>query len=122
MGHHSESEIQVAFMGWLKESYPAVNLVTFHVPNGGYRTAWAGKQLKKEGVKPGVPDIFMAVPSSSYHGLFIEFKYGYNKASEAQLAMMANLSKQGYICRVCYSLEAAQRIVENYLRIGVSHV
>ena len=40
--------------------------------------------LKKEGVKRGVPDICLPVSRGKYHGLYIEMKAGKNKPSKEQ--------------------------------------
>ena len=46
----------------------------FHIPNGGSRNKLEASNLKKQGVKAGVPDLFLPVGRGSYHGLFIELK------------------------------------------------
>ncbi|MBP5782205.1 MAG: VRR-NUC domain-containing protein, partial [Bacteroidales bacterium] len=33
----------------------------FHIPNGGWRTITEAKRFKSEGVKKGVPDLFLPV-------------------------------------------------------------
>ncbi len=46
----------------------------FAVPNGGHRHPATGAKLKAEGVKPGVPDLWLPVPRNLFHGLVIELK------------------------------------------------
>ena len=46
----------------------------FAIPNGGHRHIKVAAKLKAEGVKAGIPDIFVAVPNSYSAGLFIEMK------------------------------------------------
>ena len=71
--------------------------------------------LKKSGVVAGVPDVFIAIPSNNFHGLFIEFKIKPNKPTDHQIIMMENLRNTGYKCSVCYTLEEAIACLETYL-------
>ncbi len=97
--------------------------MSFAIPNGGQRSATTGKKLKAEGVTSGVPDCFIAVPiihqsffdSKHYAGLFIEFKKRPNTLSFNQRVFIKNLTKNGYRCEVCYSLEEAIEAVKKYL-------
>jgi hypothetical protein len=47
-------------------------------PNGGNRSAVTGARLKAEGVKRGIPDLFLPFPIRKYigwyHGFYIEVK------------------------------------------------
>lgn len=72
--------------------------------------------MKAEGLKAGIPDVAMFWPTSSYHGLFIEFKYGKNKPTDLQRDKIALLKGRGYYCCVCYSLEEAITQVKEYLK------
>ena len=59
----SEHEEQVALFEWAewnKRQYPELELM-FAIPNGGQRHVVVAKKLKDEGVKAGVPDIFLPV-------------------------------------------------------------
>jgi hypothetical protein len=58
----------------------------------------------------------MAVPNDSFAGLFIEFKYGANKATGLQNAFIARLREVGYCATICYSLDEAIEAVEDYLK------
>lgn len=53
----SESEEQVGFINWFEAAFPGV--LIFHIPNGGHRAMTVAKKLKAEGVKPGVPDLYI---------------------------------------------------------------
>jgi hypothetical protein len=54
---HSESAEQIGFVNWFEERFPTVRM--FHIPNGGHRAISVAKKLKAEGVKAGVPDLFI---------------------------------------------------------------
>jgi len=104
----------------------------FHVPNGGHRHIAVAMQLKAQGVKSGVPDILIPVPSARrmddatrhvfdtqtqqlnattlpYFGLAIELKVGKNKQSEEQVRWQARFQQSGWRAVVCYGWEAAAR-------------
>ena len=56
----------------------------FAIPNGGFRDKITAAKLKAEGVKKGVPDIFLPVTiAPAYAGLFIELK---RQASDVRTA------------------------------------
>lgn len=86
----------------------------FAIPNGGIRHKVTAGKLKAEGVKAGVPDIFVAVPSFRYPGLFIEMKFGKNKPSKKQMYWINWLRIQGYWVAVCYSAAEAIETVTRY--------
>ncbi len=89
----------------------------FAIPNGGLRDKIAGGQLKAEGVKPGVPDIFLPWASQGYHGLFIEMKVGSNRPTKEQLEFLTWLSKAGYLAVVAIGFDEAKMVIERYLEI-----
>jgi hypothetical protein len=115
----SEATEQMAVVAWCernKDIYPELQLI-FHVPNGGKRNAIEGAKFKRLGVKAGVPDLCLPVPKKDYHGLFIEMKYGKGRLSKEQSKWIEELSKQGYMCRVCNGAEEAVRVINEYLEI-----
>lgn len=91
------------------------NIPIFAIPNGGKRNPKEAAELKRQGVKAGVPDLFVPVPAGEYHGCFIEMKYGKNKPTKQQKEWMAKLSKNNYACYICYSCEEAVNYIRKYL-------
>lgn len=112
----SEASEQSVFFAWLAVYRPFVRALTFAVPNGGKRNIFEAKALKLQGVTPGVPDVFMAIPSESFSGLFIEFKFGKNRASGLQNAFIARVREAGYRADICYSFEEAKAVVLEHLK------
>jgi len=55
----SEDNLQIAVCKLLD----AIKLDWFHCPNGGKRNYWTGANLKKMGVKAGVPDVIIINPT-----------------------------------------------------------
>ncbi len=111
---HSE---QVALFEWAKanESRHLQLGLMFAIPNGGKRHIGTGRKLKAEGVKSGVPDIFLGVPRNGKHGLFIELKVGKNKPSKNQLWWIHSLRAEGYAVEVCYGFEEARDAIIDFL-------
>lgn len=95
--------------------YPELRLL-YHIPNGGSRNKMEAANLKRQGVKAGVPDLCLPVACGAYHGLYIELKYGDNTTTDKQDGWIAALRQQGYCAVVCYGWEQAQRALEQYLK------
>ncbi len=101
-------------MRWFRLAHP--RLLLYAVPNGGQRNAIVAAKLKAEGVLAGVPDLFLAVPSGTAHGLYIEMKNGKKGVvSESQRTVMAALKAQGYATAVCRSFDEFRTTVDEYL-------
>lgn len=89
----------------------------FAIPNGGLRHKATAAKLKAEGVKAGVPDIFLPWPAKGYCGLFIELKSGRNKATPDQLNYLKWLTAAGYKALVANGFDEAKEILCGYLEI-----
>lgn len=116
-GAGSESqEQQSLFAWWFWSASRWPDAVMFAIPNGGWRSLRTATRLKAEGVLAGVPDIFLAAPRGSSHGLFVEMKrMSGGTVSKAQKLVMARLEAAGYACRVCRGFAEARDAVEGYL-------
>lgn len=114
MTEAQEQKFLFQWAGVSRQKYPELELL-FHVPNGGRREAREAASLKKQGVKPGVPDLILPVARGEYFGLYIELKAGKNKPSTHQLEWIENLNQQGYFVKVCYGWIEASEVIINYL-------
>lgn len=124
-GEGSEHAEQVALMRIVSLNLPKFpelkNL--FAVPNGEKRHPAVANRLQAEGVRPGVPDIFLAVMRGSFGGLWIEMKApdrrpvrgGKGGMSDDQLEWRSRLVEAGYRHAVCYTAEEAWKEIEGYL-------
>jgi hypothetical protein len=111
---HEESRLQSACVEWFRYQYP--KHVLFAIPNGGARSAVTGRILKREGVLPGVSDLFLMCPNAKgAHGLFIEMKTQAGKPTVAQLEFALQATLAGYQCVVARSLDEFMAVVNNYL-------
>lgn len=114
----SEHGQQVALFCWA--ALPATRFVytgidsMFAIPNGGERNAKVAANLKAEGVRAGVADIFLPVPLDGSHGLWIEMKWGKNKPTDEQEEFLRAMHERGYVTALCYSFEEAKQVIIDY--------
>lgn len=112
----TEQERVVAWCGWRQQRHPELKLL-YHIPNGGSRNTLEAANLKRQGVKAGVPDLCLPVPQNGFHGLYIEMKWGKNKTTENQDWWLEELRQQGYKTVVCYGADEAIKEIADYLGI-----
>lgn len=116
----TEHDEQVSLFQWSQIAackYPELTLM-FAIPNGGLRNAIVAKKLKAEGVRQGVPDIFLPVPRSGFCGLFIEMKrVKGGRESQEQKDFREAVSALGYRSVVCKGWLEAKGTILEYLRI-----
>lgn len=113
----TESQEQQAIMQWAglaQGKYPELALL-HHIPNGGKRDKVTAAILRREGVKPGVPDLCLPVPRGGYHGLYLELKAGSNVPTGNQLWWIEKLSEQGYWAGWCVGADEAIHKIKKYL-------
>lgn len=115
----TESQEQQVLFQWAaiaEAQHPELKLL-HHIPNGGKRNIVTATRLKKEGVKAGVPDVFLPVARGCFHGLYIEMKALKGKTSDNQEEWLQALEQQGYEVNVCYGWEQAKGVIERYLAL-----
>ncbi len=103
---------------WAKRKYPELDLM-YHVVNEGRRSLRYGNELKKQGMKKGVPDICLPVPAHHYIGLYIELKRrdrSLSRVTEEQRGWLVALNRVGHYAVVCYGWEEARNVILQYLR------
>lgn len=115
MTEHEEQKALIEWSAWMSNARPELSLM-FAVPNGGDRHPAVAAKLKAEGVKAGVPDIFLPVPRNGYHGLFIELKRAKGgRPTIAQKQWIEDLTTQGYRAEICHGAEQAISTILDYL-------
>lgn len=133
----SEHGQQVAIFMWaalpeIAQQFPALEYM-FAIPNGGLRDRITASRLKAEGVKDGVPDIFLPAPMKIQNqdtkwiswtnccGLFIEMKrpatqtQKAGRLSDAQGVFATYLTHVGYVVATCYGFEEARAVIVAYM-------
>lgn len=112
----TEQERVIKWAAFHAKDFPELELL-HHIPNGGSRNTAEAANLKRQGVKAGVPDLCLPVPRNGMHGLYLEMKWGKNDTTEKQDWWLERLKQQGYVARVSYTAEEAMNIIGAYLGI-----
>jgi hypothetical protein len=115
----AEQEKLFRWAGFMSAQYPELDLL-HHIPNGGSRNKIEAANLKRQGVKSGVPDLCLPVARGKHHGLYIEMKAGKNTPTDNQRKWLSDLKGQGYATAVCYEWESAARFILSYLSFPAS--
>lgn len=117
----TEAQEQTAVFNWaavMVRRWPELRLL-HHIPNGGSRNAREAHNLRMQGVKAGIPDIFLPVARGGWHGLYIEMKRRKGgRLSDEQAAMLEALREQGYCAWVCKGANDAIELITEYLSDG----
>ena len=114
---HAEQVLLMQWWALAHQQFGVPEQLLFVFLYGGERNIIVAARMKKEGVRAGVPDLFLAVPKGEFHGLFIEMKKPKGgRVSKNQSSMMKLLSEQGYRSKVCCGWVEARAEIERYLR------
>ena len=107
-----EAQEQAIFVAWMTKN----NVLHYAIPNGGSRNAIEAMNLKRQGVKSGVPDICVPIQREPYGGLYIELKRkGTYVVSENQRNWIKMLQDNGQRAEICMGADSAIDTVKLYL-------
>ena len=114
----TEAQEQTALFQWaaMMEGHIPELALLHSVPNGGSRNPIEARHLKEQGVKAGIPDLFLPCARGGFHGLYIEMKRrkGGRVSIEQKKAIIA-LREQGYRVEVCEGWERAREVIKEYM-------
>lgn len=122
----SEYEQTAAVVEWFKLQYSKYAGCIIGIPNGAHlagnsRTrAIKMAKLKREGIKPGCSDLFIAVPKQNYSGLWVEMKdtnktlCSLSKEQQEHLDLMRDM---GYEAIWCAGFDAAKAAIQVYMEL-----
>ena len=116
------SRLQSACVKWFRYQYSEYKDLLFAIPNGlpifdKELRVKIYNRLNREGLKAGVPDLFLALPRGIYHGAFIEIKYDSDRLRKNQFDMIQLLTAQNYKCLVINNIEEFINEVNKYLSL-----
>lgn len=109
----TEHSIQARVVQFVKTFYPEV--LIFSVPNGAAVSATNRIRLSKEGLLPGVPDLWILEKKKGFNGLLIEFKTDIGRLSKEQDNIIKQLTDRNYLVYVARSHITAIELIEDYI-------
>ncbi len=123
----TEHQIQSEYfkiLAWNESKFPDLKYI-FAIPNGGKRSIGVAVKMKREGVRRGVPDIFIPIPKMDnllciISGKWLETKTDIGKQSKEQKEYQKFLLDKGYNYALCRSVNELLDETENYLQIKLS--
>lgn len=103
---------QIVFVTWLLNKGYKVSASA----NGGSRNLYEAVKLKRMGVSAGYPDVFVPLPTLSFHGFFVEMKRQKGgRVSAEQKEWINYLREQGYYAEIAYGADQAKEMFNFYL-------
>ena len=89
----------------------------FSIPNGAYLASgyMGAAMLKKAGMRPGAPDLFLAVARPESNGLFIEMKSRTGRIAPEQEQFRDYLEAANYKHLFAFCAEEATTAIKEYL-------
>lgn len=124
----SESELQTAVADYIRLHYPDV---LFHSDFGSgikLTMGQAAKQKRQNGGRRGWPDMFIAKPKLTFHGLFLELKKDGTRLwkkngdptsehIEEQANTLIELNNLGYWAEFAIGFDEAVEIIDKYMNL-----
>ena len=111
---HEEFIMQVQVCEWARQTTDLPFFATFNERECKYAEA---ERLRRAGRTAGVLDLIFYRANKTYHGLYVELKYGKNKPSIAQLEFIHRLIAEDYAAHVCYSADEAILVIKSFYGI-----
>ena len=114
---NDEHEVQKAICEYLDIR----RICYFAIPNGGKRSKSEAGKFRAEGVKSGIPDLFVLWESQPF---FLEVKRPKNglvpkgRVSKNQTEMMETLTENGAECAVVYCVAD---VIDKFIDCGIGH-
>lgn len=125
MGMYTAQRMQLLRAGEIAFTDKQVKVLKWlhAIPNGGYRDPVTAARMKAEGVKAGVPDVFLPVARYDFtdgslecHGLYIEMKKPKGgRLSADQIEFQAFCKEQKFAYIMCKTWREAAETIKTYL-------
>lgn len=119
--NNEEADIQSEFFRNVGLVFPNIpDKLLFAVPNGGSRNKIEAANLKRQGVKAGISDTILLMPSGPYASLCMEFKTEKGEQTEAQSEFQVQAESNGNKYVIVRSVSEAINEIRNYFKQTVN--
>lgn len=115
--HATEHQHQVALFAWagvMQAKRPLLALL-YAIPNAARRSVRNGAEMKREGLRPGMPDICLPVGIGKWSALYLELKAPNGRLSDRQRERLRLLYVAGNAAWVAIGWEMAAELIEKYM-------
>lgn len=110
----TEHQEQCRVIDWCN-AHPIANCI-FAIPNGSHKSQAMAAKFQREGLRKGVPDLFIPLARGKWHGLFIEMKRVKGSVtSPDQIDYINLLIDNGYRAQICHGADEAINLIAEYL-------
>ena len=120
-----EHILQQRIVAWIEATWPDV-VIAVNPYSGMRMTSRQAIAAKRQGLRPGLPDLAIYEPRGGYHGLFIELKIDGSRIVKKdgspvsehvarQLDIAAKLNERGYLSLICIGETNAKEAIVEYM-------
>lgn len=112
----AELQLQKQCVRYFEEYYQEYSHLLIALPNGfGELDRKTNKKLNELGYKKDTPDLFLAVKSNLYSGLFIELVPCGERLTKKKYEYLEKLRMNNYRVAIVRDLKDFEDIIKNYL-------
>jgi len=118
-----EDKTQMAILDYCKLAYPHLAATAIKIHNEGIRSRSTNRLLPRLGMRAGASDLFFALPTKKYHGLWMEVKkdgWKFTSAQrehiERQNAFIDQQNKNGYLARLVIGVDEGIALINEYMK------
>lgn len=112
----TEARLQQDCVTWFRNSFKQLANLLYKNHNEGRKNLIAASLDKAMGLTSGIPDLFLAIPNNSFHGLYLELKVPGQKPTKVQTERITQLQEQGYQVEIITTLDQFQNVIQLYLQ------
>jgi hypothetical protein len=111
-----ERSLQIAIVEWA-DGTGVEELRYLHSSlNGEKLSIGQAIQARRAGMRSGVPDLCLPLPTESHHGLYIELKSGRGRLSPGQTKWAGFLRSRGYRVETCRTFDEARGVICEHVK------